>query len=249
MADRGTAIITGGSRGIGAATALHAARAGYRVAIVYAARADRAQEVVERIRAHGGTATAIRADIGVEADVLRAFEEARRTLGPLTGLVNNAAITGGQSLVADTTVAALESMLRTNVVGAFLCSREAVRAMSTRRGGSGGSIVNVSSNAARTGSPGVWTHYAMSKGALDTLTIGLAKEVAADGIRVCGVRPGVIDTEIHEARDPAIMARMVRNSPVGRFGTPEEIAEVIVWLLALESRYVTGSIVDACGGA
>lgn len=247
MQDRGVMLITGGSRGIGAATARRAARAGWRIAVVYREREERAREVVEAIEAAGGRALAVRADVGDEAQVRAAFDAAQR-LGTLTALVNNAGITGGVSRVADLEAATLAEVLRINVYGAFLCAREAVRRMSTARGGAGGAIVNVSSGASQLGTPGVWVHYAASKGALDTLTVGLAKEVAGEGIRVNGVRPGLIDTEIHEARPSGQLERVVQTIPMGRIGTAEEIAAAIVWLASDEAPYVTGAQLDARGG-
>jgi NAD(P)-dependent dehydrogenase (short-subunit alcohol dehydrogenase family) len=241
-------MITGGSRGIGAATARLAARRGYRVALTYRERADEAQRVVDDIIASGGRAIALRGDVGVEADVVRAFREADRE-GPLTLLVNNAGITGPVGRLEEVVDAdMLDKLFRTNVVGAFLAAREAVRRMSTRHGGHGGSIVNVSSGASQLGTPNVWIHYAATKGAMDTMTVGLAKEVAGEGIRVNAVRPGIIDTEIHNARPPGQLDRMRQAIPMQRLGTAEEIAAAILWLASDDCPYLTGSFLDARGG-
>jgi NAD(P)-dependent dehydrogenase (short-subunit alcohol dehydrogenase family) len=244
---KGVLVITGGSRGIGGATALVAAQAGYLTAIVYLQRDREAAELARRVEADGGQAALIRADVSKQEDVLRIFDEASMA-GPIVGLVNNAGATGGTSRLVDLRVEQLMQAFQVNAIAPFLCAREAVRRMARSRGGSGGAIVNVSSAAARTGSPNVWVHYAASKAALDTMTIGLAKELAAEGIRVNSVRPGVIDTEIHSANPPELMARMAQAIPMGRMGKPEEVARTIVWLLSDEASYVTGAIVDAGGG-
>lgn len=247
-ADRGVMLITGGGRGIGAATARLAAARGWAVAAVYRDRAADAERLVAEIAAAGGRAQAIRADVADEAAILRAFEAADR-MGPLTALVNNAGVSGGTARVEAVTAEQLDRVLAVNVRAAFLCAREAIRRMSTRHGGRGGAIVNVGSGASQLGSPGVWVHYAASKGALDAMTIGLAKEVAAEGIRVNGVRPGLIDTEIHAFRPAGQLDQMVRAVPMGRIGTPEEMARSIVWLAdGDESSYVTATLVDARGG-
>jgi len=243
----GVVVITGGGRGIGAATARAVARRGLVPFILYRSRDTDALAVVRGIEAAGGRAVAIRADAGQEPDILRAFEHADRT-GPLRGLVNNAGLTGGQSTLSNVSATTLEEVFRLNTVGAFLCAREAVHRMARSRGGAGGAVVNVSSASARTGSPNVWVHYAASKAALDTMTVGLAKEVATEGIRVNAVRPGVIDTEIHAANPPELMERMRQAIPMRRMGTPDEIAQVIDWLLSDAASYVTGAIIDAGGG-
>ncbi len=239
--------MTGGGRGIGAATAKLAAARGYRVAIFYRERAADAERVVAEIEAAGGTALAVCADVGDEGALTRAFGAAD-ALGPLELLVNNAGIVGSVGRLEDVTGPMLTQLVQTNIVGAFLAAREAVRRMSTRHGGHGGSIVNVSSGASQLGSPGVWIHYAATKGALDTMTIGLAKEVAAEGIRVNAVRPGIIDTEIHAQRPPGQLDRMRQAVPLGRMGTAEEIAQAILWLASDEASYVTAALLDARGG-
>ena len=245
---RGVCVVTGGSRGIGAATARLAAARGYAVALTYKQRAAEADAVVAAITTSGGRAIAIKGDVGSEGDVVRAFEAADQ-LGQLTLLVNNAGIVGTVGRLEDTASGEmLETLFRTNVVGAFLAAREAVRRMSTRRGGRGGSIVNVSSGASQLGTPNVWIHYAASKGAMDTMTIGLAKEVAIDGIRVNAVRPGIIDTEIHDARPPGQLEKMRQAIPMQRFGTVDEVANAILWLASDEASYVTAAFIDARGG-
>lgn len=247
MADRGVLLVTGGSRGIGAATARQAARAGYAVAFTYREREAQAAAVADELSRDGIRVLATRMDVAEEASVLRCFEAVDR-FGRLAVLVNNAGVTGGVSRLAELSLEQLEQVVRTNIVGPFLCCREAVRRMSVARGGIGGAIVNVSSGAAQLGSPGVWIHYAATKGALDTMTIGLAREVAAEGIRVNGVRAGVIDTDIHAGRDPEQLAAMARAIPLGRIGRPEEVARTILWLASDEASYVTGALVDARGG-
>jgi len=247
VSEHGVCVITGGSRGIGAATARLAATRGYDVAITYRERADEAAAVVRDVEAAGRRALAVRGDIGVESDVVRAFEAAD-ALGPLALLVNNAGIVGSVGRLEDVDASMLETLVRTNVVGAFLAAREAVRRMSTRRGGRGGSIVNVSSGASQLGSPNVWIHYAATKGAMDTMTIGLAKEVAGEGIRVNTVRPGIIDTEIHATRPPGQLETMRKMIPMQRVGTADEVAATILWLASDEASYVTAALLDVRGG-
>jgi NAD(P)-dependent dehydrogenase (short-subunit alcohol dehydrogenase family) len=244
-----TVIITGASRGIGAATAQLAAAHGFSVAVNYKSGHSEALEVVRSIGERGGKAAAIQADIGREADILRLFAEAERELGALRGLVNNAGVTGGFARLEAVSAEALERMLAVNVTGAILCAREAIKRMSTRRGGLGGAIVNISSLAARTGSPGEWVHYAASKGAIDTFTLGLAREVATEGIRVNAVAPGLVETGIHAANgEPGRLERLKSTIPMGRPGWPEEIAAAVVWLLSPAASYVTGSILEVGGG-
>ena len=242
-------LITGGGRGIGAATALLAAQRGYAVAVNYANNSLAADEVVRAIRAGGGSAMAVQADVGDEAQVLAMFEKVDARLGRLTALVNNAGIVDMQARVDEMSVARLERMFRINVIGSFICAREAVRRMSTRHGGSGGAIVNISSGAARLGSPGQYVDYAASKGAIDTFTIGLAREVAAEGIRVNAVRPGLIDTEIHASGGmPERAFELAPTVPMQRTGSAEEIAGAILWLLSAEASYTTMALLDVTGG-
>lgn len=245
---QGALVITGASRGIGAAVARLAGKEGYRVGVLYRERLDEARQVVTDIEAAGSEALAVRCDVGHEADIVQAFERLSGRFGGICGLVNNAGITGGTSRVADLNAATLEEICRINITGAFLCAREAVRRMSTLRGGRGGGIVNLSSLAARTGTPNVWVHYAATKGAIDTMTIGLAKEVAAEGIRVNAVRPGLIETDIHAGREPGQLARLLQMVPLARIGEPDEIAASVVWLLSDAASYVTGALIDVGGG-
>ena len=243
------AIVTGASRGIGAAIAKLLGANGYGVAVNYARDEAAAQSVVEHITGAGSRAVAIQADVSREADVLRLFESAERELGPIGALVNNAAITGGFARVEDVGSAALAQMLAVNVAGTILCAREAVRRMSTRRGGAGGAIVNISSIAARTGGVGEWVHYAASKGAVNTFTMGLAREVATEGIRVNAAAPGLVETGLHAANgEPGRIARLSPSIPMQRAGTPEEIAQGVLWLLSEEASYVTGTILEIGGG-
>src|SRR5215472_1610154 len=245
----GTLIVTGGSRGIGAAICRSGAKAGYSVAVNFHSRHAAAERLVEEIQQSGGSAAAIQADVGREADVLRLFQIAEERLGPLRALVNNAAITGGFARVESVEAAMLERLFAVNVAGAMLCAREAVKRLSTAHGGGGGAIVNISSRAAKLGSSGEWVHYAMSKGAIDSLTIGLAREVAREGIRVNAVAPGLVETDIHsEAGDPSRPARLAETIPLGRAGTPEEIAAGAIWLLSSDAAYVTGAILEMSGG-
>ena len=242
-------LITGGGRGIGAATALLAAKRGYAVAVNYASNSLAADEVVRTIRAGGGTAVVVQADVGDEAQVTAMFQKVDARLGRLTALVNCAGVVDVQARVDEMTALRLERMFRTNVIGSFICAREAVRRMSTRYGGAGGAIVNVSSAAARLGSPGQYVDYAASKGAIDTFTIGLAKEVGAEGIRVNAVRPGLIETDIHASGGlPNRVRDLAHEVPMKRGGTAGEVAQTIVWLLSPEASYTTMSLVDVSGG-
>jgi NAD(P)-dependent dehydrogenase (short-subunit alcohol dehydrogenase family) len=245
----GTLIVTGASRGIGAAVAALAGARGYAVAVNFSRSANAAKEVVSSIIAGGGRAAAVQADVSSEAQIVRMFETAERELGPITGLVNNAAVTGGFARVEDVSSVALANVFAVNVSGTILCSREAVRRMSTRRGGAGGAIVNISSRAAHTGAPGEWVHYAASKGAIDSFTIGLAREVATEGIRVNAVAPGLVDTGLHAANgDPNRLQRLMGTIPMGRAGTPREVAEGVLWLLSPAAAYTTGAILEIGGG-
>jgi NAD(P)-dependent dehydrogenase (short-subunit alcohol dehydrogenase family) len=242
-------IITGGSRGIGAATALLAATQGYAVAVNYAANSLAADEVVRQIRAAGGTAITVQADVAVETDVLAMFKKVDAKLGRLTALVNNAGVVDMTSRVDAMSLERLQRMFAINVFGSFMCAREAVKRMSTRYEGPGGSIVNVSSAAARLGAPGQYVDYAAAKGAIDTFTVGLAKEVAAEGIRVNAVRPGIIETEIHASGGlPNRVRDLAPQVPMQRAGSAAEVAEAIMWLVGENSSYTTGSIIDVAGG-
>jgi NAD(P)-dependent dehydrogenase (short-subunit alcohol dehydrogenase family) len=244
-------IVTGGSRGIGAATARLLGREKASVVVNYHNAKSDADAVVRDIETSGGRAFAIQGDMGHEPDILRVFAEADRAFGPLTGLVNNAGITGGQKRRIDAiTYHGVMEVMRVNLAGPLLCAREAVRRMSTRHGGKGGAIVNVSSYGALTGSPGAFIDYAASKGALDTFTIGLAAETVGSGIRVNAVRPGLIDTDIHnDLGIPDRVKRFGPTMPIGRAGTAEEVAEAIVWLLSDKASYVTGDFINVTGGA
>jgi NAD(P)-dependent dehydrogenase (short-subunit alcohol dehydrogenase family) len=248
-ASLGTLIVTGASRGIGRAVAKLASARGFSVAVNYVQDAHSATELVQHIARSGGRAKAIQADISREDEILRLFEAADRKLGPLAGLVNNAGITGGFARVEAVTSQTLTKVFALNVIGAMLCAREAVRRMSRRNGGKGGTIVNISSRAAQIGGAGEWVHYAASKGALDTFTLGLAREVAAEGIRVNAVAPGHVTTELHAASgDPDRPARLAPTIPMGRAGSPQEIAEAVLWLLSPAASYTTGAILAVSGG-
>jgi NAD(P)-dependent dehydrogenase (short-subunit alcohol dehydrogenase family) len=241
-------LITGGSRGIGAATALLAARQGYAVAVNYQANSLAADEVVRQIRQQGGQAITVQADVAKEAQVLAMFEKIDAQFGRLSALVNNAGVVDQTTRVDAITYERLRRMFEINVFGSFLCAREAVKRMSTRYGGAGGSIVNVSSVAARLGGPGQYVDYAAAKGAIDTFTIGLAKEVAAEGIRVNAVRPGIIETEIHASGGLPDRARdLAPQVPMQRAGSALEVAQAIVWLLSEDSSYTTGALLDVAG--
>lgn len=243
------ALVTGGSRGIGRATALLLARRGWTVAVNYAQRADAAAEVVELIAREGGSAFAVQADVADEAQVLAMFQQIDRQPGQLTALVNNAGILFQQSTLEELSVERFNRVFATNVTGSFICCREAVKRMAQRHGGQGGAIVNVSSAAARTGAPGEYVDYAASKGALDTLTRGLSLEVASQGIRVNGVRPGFIYTAMHaDGGEPGRVDRIAPTIPMLRGGQPEEVARAIAWLLSDEASYITGTFIDVAGG-
>jgi NAD(P)-dependent dehydrogenase (short-subunit alcohol dehydrogenase family) len=249
QSNNGTLVVTGGSRGIGAAIAKLAGERGYSVAVNFSTGTAEAAAVVKQIVSAGGHAYAIQADVAREEDVVRLFETSQRELGQVKALVNNAAITGGVSRVESVTGKALAQVMAVNVSGAFLCAREAVRRMSTRHGGTGGAIVNISSRAARIGSAGEWVHYAASKGAIDSFTIGLAREVATEGIRVNAVAPGLIETGLHAANGvPDRLDRLAPTIPMQRPGTPLEVAEAVLWLLSPAASYTTGAILEIGGG-
>lgn len=236
----GSLLVTGASRGIGAAIARMASSRGFSVIVNYSQDRDRAEQLAREI---GGRA--VQADVASEADVLRMFDQC----GPITALVNNAGVTGGFARVDEIDADSVDRMLRINILGTMLCAREAVRRMSTKHGGAGGAIVNISSLAARTGGSGEWVHYAASKGAVDTFTVGLAREVATEGIRVNAVAPGLIETGLHAANGrPQRLEKLAPSIPMQRAGTPEEVAEAVLWLLSPAASYVTGAILEAGGG-
>jgi NAD(P)-dependent dehydrogenase (short-subunit alcohol dehydrogenase family) len=242
-------LVTGGSRGIGAATALLAARKGYAVAVNYTSNEAAAEEVVRAIRAGGGRAVALQADVAEEPQVMEMFRQVDRQLGRLTALVNNAGVVDRPQRVDEMSLARLKRMFDINLLGSFVCAREAVLRMATRHGGKGGAIVNVSSAAARLGAPGQYVDYAAAKGAIDAFTIGLAKEVAADGIRVNAVRPGLIETDIHASGGlPDRVRELSHQVPMQRGGSADEVAQAIVWLLSPEASYTTMSLVEVSGG-
>jgi len=242
-------LITGGSRGIGAACAKLAAASGHAVAVNYVGNREAAEAVVGEITGGGGRAIAVQGDVAVEADVLKLFETVDRELGTLGVLINSAGILDRQARLEEMTAERWSRVLATNVIGSFLCAREAVKRMSTRLGGTGGTIVNLSSAAAKLGSPNEYVDYAASKGAIDSMTIGLAKEVAREGIRVNAVRPGLIRTDIHASGgDPGRVDRLQSLVPMGRGGSAEEVANAIMWLASEDSSYVTGILMDVSGG-
>ena len=245
----GVVMITGGSRGIGAACARLAAAGGYAVCVNYTSHATAAEGVAGAIEAAGGRAIAVKADVAIEADVVRLFEACDRELGRVTALINNAGVVAPAARVDQMGAARIMRLLQVNVLGFFLAAREAVRRMSTRHGGKGGVIVNISSAAARLGSPAEYVDYAASKGAIDTMTLGLAKEVAGEGIRVVAIRPGLIDTDIHESQGAVgRLERLTPRIPLKRAGSAEEVAQAAVWLMGDEASYVTGTILDVAGG-
>lgn len=242
------AIVTGGSRGIGRATSLAAARRGYKVVVGYASNKAAADEVVATIEASNGKAIAVKCDVGIEADILHLFKEADG-FGRLGALVNNAGVVDKTARVDEMSAERLVRMMNINVVGSILCAREAVKRMSTTHGGAGGVIVNISSVAATLGSPGLYVDYAASKGAIDTFTVGLAREVSTEGIRVNAIRPGLIDTDIHASGgEPDRAHRLAHMVPMKRVGSADEIANAVVWLMSDEASYVTGTIFDVSGG-
>jgi NAD(P)-dependent dehydrogenase (short-subunit alcohol dehydrogenase family) len=246
---RGALVVTGGGRGIGAQIALRAARGGTPVALVYRSRPDNAARVVAEIEAAGGKAMAIGADVGSEADVLRAFQAVDAALGPLCGLVNNAVMAGPPRRLAELPTDELEEVFRTNVIGAFLCSREAAKRLSTKNGGGGGGIVLLSSaHAVNTGGPGNWVHFAASKASLETMSRGLARELAAEGIRVNVIRPGVIATESRRGQPQEHLNRALAQVPLARMGDAAEVAAAVLWLLSDDASYVTGATLDVAGG-
>lgn len=244
-----TLVVTGGSRGIGAAVCRSAARAGWDVVVAYRARADDADDVVAGIEALGGYALTVQADVAEAADVERLFAVAASWRSPVTGLVNNAGISGGFARVDEVSAATLREVLDVNVAGPFLCAGAAVRTMSTAHGGVGGAIVNVSSRAAVLGSPGEWVHYAASKAALDALTVGLAREVATEGVRVNAVAVGLVDTDFHAAAgEPGRPERIRPTIPMRRSGTADEVAAAVCWLLSDDASYTTGTVLAVSGG-
>jgi NAD(P)-dependent dehydrogenase (short-subunit alcohol dehydrogenase family) len=249
QASNGTLVVTGASRGIGAAIAKLAGSRGYSIAVNFATGEAEAAAIAGQIVSAGGRACALQADVAREEDVIRLFAAAERALGPVKALVNNAAITGGFSRVESVSAQTLAQVMAVNVIGSILCAREAVRRMSTRHGGTGGAIVNISSRAAQTGSAGEWVHYAASKGAIDSFTIGLAREVATEGIRVNAVAPGLIETGLHAANGaPDRLERLAPTIPMQRPGTALEVAEAVLWLLSPAASYTTGAILEIGGG-
>lgn len=242
------AVVTGGSRGIGRAAALGAAKRGYKVVVGYASNEAAARDVVSTIEASNGKAIAVKCDVGVEADIVNLFKAADE-FGKLGALVNNAGIVDKTARVDEMSADRLVRMMNVNIVGSILCAREAVKRMSTKHGGAGGVIVNLSSVAATLGSPGLYVDYAASKGAIDTFTVGLAREVSDEGIRVNAIRPGLIDTDIHASGgEPGRAQKLAHTVPMKRVGTADEVANAVVWLMSDEASYVTGTIFDVSGG-
>lgn len=242
------AVVTGGSRGIGRAAALGAAKRGYKVVVGYASNEAAAQEVVSQIEASNGKAIAVKCDVGIEADIVNLFKKADE-FGALGALINNAGVVDKTSRVDEMSAERLARMMNINIVGSILCAREAVKRMSTKHGGGGGVIVNLSSVAATLGSPGLYVDYAASKGAIDTFTVGLAREVSDEGIRVNAIRPGLIDTDIHASGgEPGRAQKLAHTVPMKRVGTADEVANAVVWLMSDEASYVTGTIFDVSGG-
>ncbi|MBS4046903.1 MAG: SDR family oxidoreductase [Alphaproteobacteria bacterium] len=242
-------LITGGSRGIGRACAMMAGQRGWSVGVNYAGNEKAALETVQAVQQAGGRAIAIQGDVAREADVIAMFEASEKTFGKLDALINNAGIVGRKQPFMDYSLERLQRMFEVNVLGAYLCAREAARRMAKSRGGKGGSIVNMSSIASRLGAAGEYVDYAGSKGAVDTMTLGLARELAADGIRVNAIRPGLIETEIHASGgQPDRAARLGATTPMGRAGTADEVAEAAIWLIENESDYLTASLIDVAGG-
>ncbi len=249
MSNNRTLIVTGAGRGIGAAIARQAGYQGWQVCVNYRSQANEAEAVVKDIERSGSKAIAVQADMSVEADILRMFETVDRELGPITGLVNNAAITGGANRVVDISQQTLEDLFRVNVLGVYICAREAVRRMSTAQGGQGGVIVNIGSIITRLGGAGLGVHYAASKAAVECFSRGLGMEVAGEGIRVNAVSPGVIDTDMHTSVGLPNRAKDAASAiPMKRAGQPDEVADVVVWLLSDAASYVTASVVEVSGG-
>lgn len=241
-------LVTGAGRGIGSRIAVQAAGAGHPVVIVYRSRRDEAEETLRLVKEQGSDGLLIRADVGVEEDILRVFDAVDTRFDGLAGLVNNAASNGGRARLTDLKREQLALTFETNVYGPFICAREAARRMSTKHGGSGGVIVNVSSGASKIGSPGVWVHYASSKAALEVMSLGLSKELASEGIRVNVVRCGVIDTEVHAGHGEDRLQQLMSQVPLARMGTPDEVAAAVMFLLSEQASYITGAVLDVSGG-